>query len=555
MRIGEWFVSEGLITREQLKDALEGQEKSVEPLRIGEWLLKQQIIEDRDLIRGLAEQFHCDFITTIKDEMIDPDLVSNIPLEYARSRSLLPIRYKKSIGLLTSDPIAVVENTDLALLLGEEPIPVLATDRAIHAGIERCYFQRRESTRELLEGMDESEEVHRPDHDGGDLLRSSDQAPVTQFVNLMLLEALKADASDIHIEPYNRRLQIRFRIDGHLYDHTAPPKNMEASLISRLKIMARVDIAEKRLPQDGMAKVTVGEREVDVRVSTVPVAEGERMVLRLLRHDQELMSLADLGMSPRMLESFNRLLLEPNGVIWVTGPTGSGKTTTLYAALQCIDTRRKNVLTIEDPIEYQLPDIGQINVRPKIGLTFSQALRHVLRQDPDVILVGETRDDETAEIVVRASLTGHLVFSTLHTNDALSAVTRLVDMGVQRYLVAESSRAAIAQRLVRRLCSACKAPFEARDDAPESLRGKTIYRAVGCDACREGYAGRVGIYELIRIDAPLQEAIRRNAPLAELQTLARNQDSVSMREDGLEKVAAGATSLEELTAVIGTAGG
>jgi general secretion pathway protein E len=390
-----------------------------------------------------------------------------------------------------------------------------------------------------------------------DLLAAAEKAPVTQLVNLLLLEAVKRRASDIHFEPFESRLRVRYRVDGVLYEQSSPPKPMEAALVSRLKVMAKMDIAEKRLPQDGMAKVRVGEREIDIRVSTVPVAEGERVVLRLLDRSSALLPLSVLGMAEPMLRSFNGLIASPNGIVVVSGPTGSGKTTTLYAALGCMDSQRRNIMTIEDPIEYQIPDIGQMQVKPKIGLTFASGLRHILRQDPDIILVGETRDMETAEIALRAALTGHLVFTTLHTNDAPGAVLRLADMGVEPYLLASCVRGILAQRLVRRLCPACRREALIPHDKVQSLdvrlrklEGQRGWSAVGCAKCLEGYRGRVGLFELMRVDGELQEAIRSGGLKADsLRSIAASHGMLGLADDGADKILGGITTLDEVSSV------
>jgi general secretion pathway protein E len=376
-------------------------------------------------------------------------------------------------------------------------------------------------------------------------------------MNSIILEAVRKKSSDIHIEPYENHLRIRYRIDGYLYDQPAPPKQLEQALISRLKVMSRLDIAERRLPQDGMAKVRAGEREIDIRVSTVPVAEGERVVLRLLNQSSTLLPLSELGMPGNVMKAFAASMKSPNGIILVTGPTGSGKTTTLYAALRELDTAHLNVMTIEDPIEYQMADIGQIQVKPKIGLTFASGLRHILRQDPDVILVGEIRDQETADIAVRAALTGHLVFSTLHTNDAASAVVRLMDMGIPAYLIASSVRAILAQRLVRRLCPDCRRSAKINDADLDGLphpyrkilAGQTVYHPAGCGSCLQGYRGRVGLYEIFTVGNREQEEMRKGIDSPQLRNLAAAQQT-SIFMDAADKVLQGITSLEEIRRVI-----
>lgn len=558
MLIGELLKKNGLINEEQWTAALAELGPDGPYRTMTEILVDGYGVNELQILHVLAAHFACDVLETVDADLLDAALVADLPVEFARTHMLLPVRYRGEIHILTNDPVGVIEQNDLSVLLQAEPIPLLAPKQAILEAIETCYFSRQHDSQVLIANL-ESSSPYRASPDGAsDLLRSSDQTPVTQLVNQILLDALKEGASDIHIEPFDKSMRVRFRLDGVMYDRPAPPKSMEAALSSRLKIMARLDIAEKRLPQDGMARVNVGEREIDVRMSTVPVAEGERIVLRLLRHDTTRLSMSELGMPKGLLQSFRTLLREPHGVIWVTGPTGSGKTTSLYAALQELDTSRRNVMTIEDPVEYQLPEIGQIGVKPDIGLTFSRGLRHILRQDPDIILVGETRDLETAEIVVQASLTGHLVFSTLHTNDALSAVVRLVDMGIEPFLLAESTRATMAQRLVRQLCPHCKVedPERASDEAlgelAQVLEDQTIYRAVGCERCREGYSGRIGIYELHVVTDAMQEAIRHNQGLENLRHLSTEQGTKNLWHDALHKVALGLTSLDEVRGTLGS---
>ncbi len=500
------------------------------------------------------------FLAEVTDDLLDPSLIKGLPVEWARTHAVLPVRWNGEVCLLVSDPADVGRLDDVALLTGGDVRPVLAPKDEIARGIERCYVSRPDSAGEFMRGMDAA--AARPaEPRSDDLLKVSEQAPVTQLVNLILLEAVKSRASDIHIEPFEDRLRVRYRVDGVLYEQSSPPRHLEPALVSRIKVMARLDIAEKRLPQDGMARVRVGEREIDIRVSTIPVAEGERVVLRLLNRDTSMLPLSALGMPARMLGGFEAVLHEAHGLILVCGPTGSGKTTTLYAAIRRLDTRGRNVLTIEDPIEYQLPDIGQMQVKPKIGLTFARGLRHILRQDPDVILVGETRDNETAEIAVRASLTGHLVLTTLHTNDAPSAVMRMMDMGVESYLLAGALRASLAQRLLRRLCPQCRRPVCA---TPEMLRvfgekvsglaGKTVYAPGRCAACLEGYRGRIGIFELIVADETVQGLIRDGVSSAKAIREGSPENALSLCDDAMEKVRNGETSLVEVAFALGSVG-
>ncbi len=508
----------------------------------------------------LGRKYHLDVLTSVPDELLDPELVSSLPVEWARSNVMLPIHYHGQLGVLTADPAAVSAQKHLSLLLGRELVPVISAREVVVDSIERCYFSRQDSARDFLRDLDQ-QSLAKPqsEHRSDDLLEKSKNAPVTHLVNLILLDAVKSGASDVHIEPFESRLRVRYRIDGVLYEQASPPKHMELALISRLKVMAHMDIAEKRLPQDGVARVRIGEREVDIRVSIIPVAEGERVVLRLLNRDSTIMPLSDLGMSHHVLSSLKNLSLESHGIIIVCGPTGSGKTTTLYAALQQLDKSRTNILTIEDPIEYQLPDIGQIQVKPKIGLTFAGGLRHILRQDPDTILVGEIRDLETAEIAIRASLTGHLVFSTLHTNDASGAVIRMIDIGVEPYLVAASLRAVMAQRLIRKLCYKCRqeTTFSSMEPGfPEfvrtAIKNQTIWTAEGCSECLEGYHGRTGLFELMIVDQDMSEAIRSgHTDSRKLRELAISKGMITLLDDGIARVLDGQTSLSEVLRSIG----
>ena len=563
-RLGDILIGKGLISAEQLEGLLDEQSLNRPSARLGELLIEQALIENDQLLAALAEQFGCQHVQTVTDEMLDPELVQQLPLEWVKAKEMLPIRWGAEVGVLTSDPSNLYDIADLAVVLGADPVPLLASSEVISNSIQRCYFSREGTAQDFINEL-ESEPVtidgSRMSHVAPqDLLSGNEQAPVTQLVNLILLEAVKRKVSDVHIEPYQKTLRIRYRIDGVLYDQTSPPKHMEAALVSRLKVMAHLDIAEKRLPQDGVARVQVGERDIDIRVSIIPVAQGERVVLRLLYRESATLPLSSLGMTERFLNLFRKILDEPHGVVWVTGPTGSGKTTTLYAALQELDTLHRNILTIEDPVEYELPNIGQIGVKPKIGLTFSAGLRHILRQDPDVVLVGETRDRETAEIVVQASMTGHLVFSTLHTNDALSVFPRLVDMGVEPYLVTSATRAALAQRLVRCVCTQCRyeralTPEEQTWLASFGIADALTHTVVaeGCTACMDGYVGRTGIYELVHMSETLQELIRSQSTALAYRKQALSDGMITLLEDGLDKVKNGSTSLHELMRIIGPA--
>jgi general secretion pathway protein E len=504
-----------------------------------------------------ANQAGVPWLEIIPDECLDPILVDRFPVEWARRQGVLPIRYNGRLALLTSDPHDFTRLQEAEVLLGCELLLVATDPSQVKEAIDRCYVRRDDRAEDFLRDLQATGKdgaVIAPIRGGEDLLRAAEEAPVIQLINLILLEAVKARASDIHFEPFENRLKIRYRIDGILYEQSSPPKQMEKALVSRLKVMARMDIAEKRLPQDGMTRVRIGEREIDIRVSTVPVAEGERVVLRLLNRENSLLPLEALGIPERIQTTWSRLLRCANGLVIVSGPTGSGKTTTLYAALSGLDTLRRNILTIEDPIEYQLPHIGQIQVHPKIGLTFAVGLRHLLRQDPDVILVGETRDRETADIALRAALTGHLVFTTLHTNDATSAVLRLTDMGIEPFLLAAALRGVLAQRLVRRLCPECCRIVSADAETVRrlgpgglSLIGTPIAWPVGCANCREGFRGRIGLFELMPADPSLQDILRGGqGQVRELRRMAVEKGMVTMLDDGIDKIRHHLTTVDEV---------
>ncbi len=503
-----------------------------------------------------AAQYGVPFASEVDRGWIDAALVAQVPVEWSRRHVLLPIRWEGQIGVLTADPGNVTGLQQLAMLLGEDPLPVVAAPAAILSAIEACYFQREDSPSSFIAEMPvissgaTTGDASAPDHD---LLAAATGAPVSQLVNLILLDAIKQRASDLHFEPQEAHLRVRYRVDGVLYEQPSPPRHMVAGLVSRLKVMAHMDIAERRLPQDGRTRVRIGGRECDIRVSTVPVAEGERVVLRLLDKDNTLLSMAALGMSSVCQTAFEGLIRESNGMVIVCGPTGSGKTTTLYAALGLLDASRQNILTIEDPIEYRLGDIGQIQVKPKIGLTFAAGLRHILRQDPDIILVGEMRDLETAEIAIRAALTGHLVFTTLHTNDAPGAVVRLLDMGIDAYLVASCIRGVLAQRLVRTLCPACRRATRLDEDISRrlcgdvSLAGTPCFEPVGCDVCLDGFRGRTGLFELMAIDGAMRRLIHGASGNPEgLADACRERGMHTLVRDGIARILDGSTSAAEV---------
>ncbi|HEX9206475.1 MAG TPA: type II secretion system ATPase GspE [Candidatus Deferrimicrobiaceae bacterium] len=489
----------------------------------------------------------------------DLSLLPKIPIVYARKHLLLPCRSPAGEAvLLCGKPEAREAIDEMRFLTGPGRV-VSAPPEEVLARIDAAYERAQTPEREIVEGLsgewDLDLDVAATIEETRDLLDSPDEAPVIRFVHSVLFRAIRDRSSDIHFEPYEKELVVRNRVDGILYTMVTAPRKWHAPAVSRVKVMAGLDIAERRLPQDGRIRIRMGGKEIDIRVSTVPTAFGERAVLRLLDRTNVVLGLTDLGLSPGEMSIFERFLSRSSGIVLVTGPTGSGKTTTLYAALQRLDSGTKNIITIEDPVEYQIRGIGQIQVNPKIQLTFANGLRSILRQDPDIIMVGEIRDAETAEIAIQASLTGHLVLSTLHTNDAASAVTRLVDMGIEPFLVASSLSAVVAQRLVRRLCPACKAGYaptqaEARGIGLPAPPSSPFYRATGCERClHTGYSGRIALFEILPADETIRSAILTRSDADGIRAVAVSRGMRTLLSAGAEKVLSGVTSAEEVLRV------
>jgi len=466
----------------------------------------------------------------------------------------------KPITIAMNNPAALQPLDDLVRILQPKEYQIiLASKDSIISAINMCYDHNRDSAEQLVQDMEENGNVIISEIEyTADLLDDTSDAPIIKLVNHILSQSIKARASDIHFEPYQNTFKIRYRVDGILYDLLSPPIWIQPALISRVKVMAKMNIAEKRLPQDGRFEVKIGDQDIDVRVATLPTSFGERLVLRLLNKSSSLLMLPDLGLSSRQLGILNSLVRESNGVILVTGPTGSGKTTTLYAVLMTIKSQDINIITIEDPIEYQIRGISQIQVNPKINLTFARGLRSIVRQDPDVILVGEIRDRETADIAVQSALTGHRVFSTLHTNDSASAITRLVDIGIEPFLISSSVIAVVAQRLVRVLCEECREPYIPEDTALESIGittaglsgNPTFFRARGCHNCfLTGYRDRIGIFEIMVMESDLKNMILKNHDSNRIKKEARSRGMTTLRQDGIQKVLAGTTTIEEIVRV------
>jgi general secretion pathway protein E len=556
--LGQILLKNGALTPEQLDESLAKQE--ITHKRIGEILMELGYIKEDDLLQALSEQLGLPYMRSLTPEMVDRTLIAQVPRNFAQAYQLVPIkREDDTVSVATSNPLKTQPLDDIGLLLECEIHTVIARSEDITNVINTVYAHADGAAEELLEDMGEEQEVGEKVFDlseqaAEDLMDIDDKAPVIKLVNLIIFQAAKARASDIHVEPYEKELKVRFRIDGVLHNTLTPPKRYQSAITSRVKIMSNMNIAEKRLPQDGRIKIKMPDREIDLRVSTIPTVHGERVVMRLLDRGSMFYGLEELGFSSDKLKKFNRIIKTTHGIMLVTGPTGSGKSTTLYGALSKINTEDKNILTIEDPVEYQIPGIGQIHVKPKINLTFASGLRHILRQDPDVIMIGEIRDLETAEIAIQASLTGHLVFSTLHTNDAAGAITRLIDMGVEPFLVSSSVIAIMAQRLVRTICSECKESYRPSEESlreigliPKDLVGNKAYHGKGCDNCLgTGYRGRSGIFELLVIDDDIRQLILDRIGSNIIKKKATEKGMLTLRMDGAQKVIEGKTTIEEV---------
>ncbi len=560
--LGSLLVERGVLSAETLRNALETQ--ADRGGHLAEILLTMQAANETDIASAQAALYRLQFIPKVDIDRIDSKLVGNLTLAWARERGVLPLKYEN--GVLTVaiwDALETAGIDDLrAIFAGAEMELQLAPRNALMDAIHTI-FDRRAAADQVVDDLGseaiEDFSAEEISFDEKDILEEGDEAPIIRLVNSVLAQAIKERASDIHIEPYEKDIVVRFRKDGVLKEIVRAPKRFQASIASRIKIMGNLNIAEKRLPQDGRVRVKIAGRDVDLRLSTVPTGFGERIVLRILDKQSVILDLTSLGFRSENLKTIEDLIERPHGIILVTGPTGSGKTTTLYAALGRINTPDRNILTIEDPVEYQIPGIGQMQVNRKIDFTFARGLRAILRQDPDVILIGEIRDLETAENAVQASLTGHLVFATLHTNDAPSAFTRLTDMGVEPFLSASSVIAVMGQRLVRALCKHCKQRYVPLVDElikigfenPEEVRHTgEFYKAVGCDECfQTGYRGRMGIHELMLVNDEIRSLVMQNTAANLIKRAATKAGMKTLREDGAFKVLAGRTTIDEVMRV------
>ena len=563
VRLGEILLKESLITQEQLQKALEFQRSNGG--KLGSCLTKMGFITDDDITGILSRQYGVPSIN-LKFYEIDPNVIKLIPQDTALRYQVIPLsRVGSVLTIAMTDPTNVFAMDDIKFMTGFNVEPVVASESAIGEAITRFYGGSDGDSEELskmMKDLVEDEELElaaeEAELDAASLEKAAEEAPIIKLVNLVLTDSVKRGASDIHLEPYETEMRVRFRVDGVLQTVMSPPLRLKDAMTSRLKIMAKLDIAEKRLPQDGRIMIKYRadgkKKELDFRVSTVPTLYGEKIVLRLLDKENLRLDMTKLGFEPESLKKFERNILKPYGMVLVTGPTGSGKTNTLYSSVARLNTVDTNIMTAEDPVEFQLGGINQVQMKDQIGLNFAAALRAFLRQDPNIILVGEIRDFETAEIAVKAALTGHLVLSTLHTNDAPSTISRLMNMGIEPFLVATSVNLICAQRLVRRICSNCKEELEVPEQAlvdagysPEEAKKTKIYHGKGCSTCNKGgYKGRTGLYEVMEINDELRELILVGASALELKKKAIEQGMITLRRSGLIKVALGQTTMEEV---------
>lgn len=524
------------------------------------YLLDNKIITSKDLAHAYSKDLDITYVDQITESMTDATLLSKIQFHFLRQNGVIPVIINEKIFIVAADPYKVQPIDELVLLLGKNVGKAVAPSGVVIDAINRFYPL--EGTKQMMDELEEDSKLFEGELDLGsiedqDVLSMSSKTPVVKLVNHVLFQAVKREASDIHVEPYEKEVRIRYRIDGVMFQALTPPKRIQSALVSRLKIMANLNIAEKRKPQDGRIEIKVAGKEIDIRVSVLPVIYGERVVMRLLDKSRTFVKLESLGFSSRDFKVLSHSISQPNGIVLVSGPTGSGKTTTLYSILARVNSSEVNLVTVEDPVEYQIPGINQVQVNEKIGLTFAAALRSILRQDPDIVMIGEMRDTETVQIAVQASLTGHLVFSTIHTNNAPATITRLIDMGVEPYLIASSVSSILAQRLVRKLCDACKQTYqpeanllEALAISPEQAKKITFYRAVGCEKCmNSGYSGRLPIFEIMSMTPAIAQLVVQRADALRIREQALKDGMTELVTDGIAKIEQGLTTIEEVLSV------
>lgn len=552
----DFLMNAGHITVQQAHEC--SQESKQIGTSFEDCLLAKEYLSPELLAQQLAIFTNFPYLDSISEKMIDLALLAKVPLRFLREHAIIPIIYEAQPTILTARPLQFQPIDEINLLLGGNLVTAISTEKIIIEATNRYYPL--EGTKQVIEDLEEEraeEGVAFEAIDERDLLTMETEAPIIKLVNHVLFQAAKRGASDIHIEPFEKELSIRYRIDGIMYHVMNPPKRIQGALVSRVKIMAGLNIAEKRIPQDGRIEIKIADKAIDIRVSVLPVVFGERIVMRLLDKTRSFARIEEIGMSERDLHIVKKTIARPNGIFYITGPTGSGKTTTLYSILYELNTPDVNIVTVEDPVEYQMPGIGQVQVREKVGLTFASALRSILRQDPDIVMIGETRDQETAQIAIQAALTGHLVLSTLHTNSAPASITRLIDMGLEPFLIASSVVSICAQRLVRKLCVKCKQPYQPSLEllrniglTADAARAITFYQAVGCEECNNtGYKGRMAIFEIMEISPEIAKLTMARSDTTLLRKQAVQDGMILLIEDGVRKIKQGLTTIEEVLSV------
>ena len=551
----EYLVDKKLVTADQLK--LYGEDFQKNNLSLEEWLVKSDVFTEADLSNSLAGYSSLPLINKITDKMADPKILSKIPFKFLRDNAIIPIVKNSDLIIITANPINFQPLDEVNKIIGGSYNYAVGLRPVIIDAINRFYPL--EETHQMMEDLEEGEPetLEFGEIDEKDILGMESDAPIIKLVNQIFFQAVKRDASDIHIEPQEKDVRVRYRLDGVMQTVFNPPKRAQGALISRIKIMSNLNIAEKRKPQDGRIQIKVADKSIDLRVSVLPTVFGEAIVIRLLDQSKAVQALKDLGFCDYDYAIIEKVIKRPNGIVFTSGPTGSGKTTTLYSVLTTLNKPEINIITVEDPVEYQISGISQVQVKEKIDLTFANALRTILRQDPDIVMIGETRDQETAQIAIRAALTGHLVLSTIHTNSAPATITRLVDMGIEPFLITSSVVCIIAQRLVRRLCDKCKEKYEPSADVlklvgltAKSLKGNTFYKPKGCEECSFiGYKGRLAIFEVLLMTEKISELVVERADMLSIKRAALDDGMKTLLENGVEKIKGGFTTIEEILTV------
>ncbi|MHC4552635.1 MAG: GspE/PulE family protein [Planctomycetota bacterium] len=558
--LGRILIKMGLITRNHVHKCLDIQKQRA-GIRLGQIFIEENLIKPKDLIIALAGQRGMEYVE-IDGIELSSDLLQQVPAQMAQNYKVIPIEYDKSRNQLTvamASPDNFRATDDLSTLMGFSVVAKVADEEAVDVALDKYYSEEEKGINELLGELEDDASLAQlagrdASIDLDDLKDAAESTPVIKLLNLVLMQAIRDKASDIHFEPFEDEYKMRYRIDGVLYEMVPPPKHIAMALSSRIKVMADLDIAERRLPQDGRIPLVMGGNPIDLRVSILPTMFGESVVLRVLDRTQVDLSLEKLGLTEKDLDTVEQLIHKPNGIVVVTGPTGSGKTTTLYSALKALNTIDRKIITTENPVEYDIDGLIQVQIRPDIGLTFAKCLRSILRQDPDIVMVGEIRDLETAQISIQASLTGHLVFSTLHTNDAPSTIARMLDLGLETFLITATLEGIVAQRLVRKICSKCKTEFEPSEEAlmeldltPEEVGGKKFYYGKGCNHCNKtGYKGRTGLYEIMSFNDELRDLIMNHASTAILREAAIRNGMMTLRDNGLQLIYNGISTIEEI---------